>query len=154
MTARALLLHPWTLRVSRGLLAVVMLSAAIPKLVDPPGFAQSIFAYGLVPMAWAPPLALVLPWLEGLTALGLVMGIARRAAAALILGLMLLFIGALGINLVRGNPVDCGCFGAASPGKAPKTRDQRLDDMKLALLRDVGLALLALHALARPKESE
>ena len=154
MTARALLLHPWTLRVSRGLLAVVMLSAAIPKLVDPPGFAQSIFAYGLVPMAWAPPLALVLPWLEGLTALGLVMGIARRAAAALILGLMLLFIGALGINLVRGNPVDCGCFGAASPGVAPKTRDQRLDDMKLALLRDVGLALLALHALARPKESE
>ncbi len=150
MTARAFLMHPWTLRSSQGLLAVVMLSAAIPKFMDPPGFAQSIFAYGLIPLAWTPPLALLLPWIEGLTALGLVVGIARRGAATLILGLLLMFIGALGINLIRGNPVDCGCFGAAA---TLKTREQRLDDMKLALLRDLGLALLALHALARPKES-
>ena len=146
------LVHPLVLRVSRWVLAAVMLFAAVPKLMDPPGFAQTIFAYGLLPMALVAPLALTLPWLEVLTALGLVLGVARRSAAALILFLMLVFIGALGFNLAKGNPVDCGCFGAS---KVHKTRDQRLFDMKLAMLRDVGLALLALHALlARTGQSE
>ena len=137
------LVHPWVLRVSRWVLAAVMLFAAIPKLGDPPGFAQTIFAYGLLPMALVAPVALTLPWLEALTALGLVLGVARRSAAALILLLMMLFMGGLGFNLAKGNPVDCGCFGAS---KVQKTKDQRLFDMKVALLRDLGLALLALHA--------
>ena len=138
------LLHPWTLRLSRWLLAAVMIGAAIPKIVDPPGFAHSIFAYRLLPMAAVLPLALVLPWLELLTALGLVAGLARRTAGGLILALMLVFIGGLGLNLVRGNPVDCGCFGTS---KVQRTKEQRLFDMKLAVLRDLGLALLALHAM-------
>jgi uncharacterized membrane protein YphA (DoxX/SURF4 family) len=141
------LAHPLLLRISRGVLAVVMLLAAVPKLMDPPGFAQAVFAYGLLPMALVAPLALTLPWLEALTALGLVLGVARRSAAALILFLMLVFMGGLGFNLAKGNPVDCGCFGAS---KVQRTRDQRLFDMKLALLRDLGLALLALHALLAP----
>ena len=138
------LVHPLVLRVSRGVLAVVMITAAVSKLGDPPGFAQTIFAYGLLPMALVAPLALTLPWLEALTALGLVLGVARRSAAALILALMLAFMGGLGFNLVKGNPVDCGCFGAS---KVQKTREQRLFDMKMSMLRDLGLALLALQAL-------
>lgn len=146
------LVHPWALRISRWVLGAVMLYAALSKLGDPPGFAQTIFAYGLLPMALVAPLALTLPWLEGLTALGLVLGVARRSAAALILALMLAFMGGLGFNLVKGNPIDCGCFGAA---KAQKTRDQRLFDMKVALVRDLGLALLALHGLlAREAEPQ
>lgn len=141
------LAHPLVLRVSRIVLATVMLMAAIPKLMDPPGFAQAVYAYGLLPMALVAPLALTLPWLETLTALGLVLGVARRGAAILILLLMLVFLGGLGVNLTKGNPVDCGCFGAS---KVQKTREQRLFDMKLAMLRDVGLALLALHALLAP----
>lgn len=141
------LTHPLVLRVSRGMLAVVMLLAAVPKLMDPPGFAQTVFAYGLLPMALVAPLALTLPWLEALTAMGLVLGIARRSAAALILLLMLVFMGGLGFNLAKGNPVDCGCFGAS---KVQRTREQRLFDMKMALLRDLGLALLALHSLLAP----
>lgn len=121
-----------------------MLFAAVPKIIDPPGFAQSIFAYGLLPMAFVAPLALTLPWLEALTALGLVLGVARRSAAAVILSLLLIFIGGLGFNLARGNAVDCGCFGTS---KVQRTKEQRLFDMKLALLRDLGLALLALQVL-------
>ncbi len=147
-----LLFHPWALRSSRWALGAVMLYAALSKLGDPPGFAQTIFAYGLLPMALVAPLALALPWLEALTALGLVLGVARRSAAAVILALMLAFTGGLAFNLMKGNPIDCGCFGAA---KAQKTKDQRLFDMKAAMVRDLGLALLALHALlareAEPK---
>ncbi|MBL0211341.1 MAG: DoxX family membrane protein [Holophagaceae bacterium] len=141
------LFHPLALRLSRGALAVVMLLAAVSKLADPPGFAQAIYAYDLVPMALVAPLALTLPWLETLTALGLVLGVARRSAALLILVMMLAFLGGLGFNLARGNPVDCGCFGAS---KVQKTKDQRLFDMKMAMLRDLGFALLALHALLAP----
>jgi len=141
------LVHPLVLRISRGGLAVVMIWAAVPKLGDPPGFAQSIFAYGLLPMALVAPLALTLPWLEALTALGLVLGVARRSAAALILVMLLIFMGGLGFNLAKGNPVDCGCFGAS---KVQQTREQRLFDMKMAMLRDLGLALLALHTLLAP----
>lgn len=142
------LAHPLALRVSRIVLAAVMLMAAIPKLMDPPGFAQAVYAYGLLPVALVAPLALTLPWLEALTALGLVLGVARRSAAALILFLMVVFMGGLGFNLAKGNPVDCGCFGAS---KVQRTRDQRLFDMKLAMLRDLGLALLALHSLVAPE---
>ncbi len=146
------LVHPLVLRLSRWLLAAVMLFAAVPKLLDPPGFAQAVFAYGLLPMALVAPLALTLPWLELLTALGLVFGVARRSAAALILVLMVVFTAGLGFNLAKGNPVDCGCFGTA---KVQKTKDQRLFDMKMALLRDLGLALLALHgALAQTSKPE
>jgi len=138
------LLHPWTLRLSRWLLAAVMIGAAIPKLADPPGFAQGVFAYRILPMAAVLPVALMLPWLEMLTALALVAGLARRGAAILIFAMMLAFIAGLGLNLARGNPVDCGCFG---PSRAMKTKEGRLFDMKLAILRDLGLALLALHGL-------
>ena len=148
MRVRVGLFHPLVLRLSRIVLAAVMLFAAIPKLGDPPGFAQTIFAYGMLPMALVAPVALTLPWLEALTALGLVLGVARRSTAALILALMLAFMGGLGFNLAKGNPVDCGCFGAS---KVQKTRDQRLFDMKMALLRDLGLALLALHTLLAPE---
>lgn len=138
------LFHPWTLRASRWLLAGVMLGAALPKLIDPPGFAQSIFAYRLLPMAAVAPLALLLPWLEVLAALALVAGVARRSAAALLLAMLLAFTAGLGVNLARGNPVDCGCFGAS---KVQRSTEQRLFDMKLAILRDLGLALLTVHAL-------
>lgn len=141
------LIHPLLLRISRGVLAIVMIWAAVSKLGDPPGFAQTIFAYGLLPMTLVAPMALTLPWLEALTALGLVLGVARRSAAALILMMMLAFMGGLGFNLAKGNPVDCGCFGAS---KVQKTREQRLFDMKMVMLRDLGLALLALHTLLAP----
>lgn len=142
--SESVLLHPWTLRLSRWLLAGVMLGAALPKLIDPPGFAQAIFAYRLLPMAAVAPLALLLPWLEVLTALALVAGVARRSAAALLLAMMVTFAAGLGVNLARGNPVDCGCFGAS---KVQRSAEDRLFDMKLAILRDVALALLAVHAL-------
>ena len=61
--------------------------------------------------------------------------------------LMVVFIGALGLNRLRGHPVDCGCFGAST---VQKTREERLRDMDWAILRDLGLALLALNLL-RPR---
>ena len=95
-------------------------------------------------------MALVLPWLEVVAGVALFLGIARRSAAR-ILGDPACSSSSWpsSINLARGRPVDCGCFGTV---KVQKTDAERLNDMKLAILRDVGLLLLAgqiLHATRR-----
>jgi len=139
--------HRWVLLGCAWILGGVMAGAAWAKIADPPGFMRSLYAYLLLPDALLAPLALALPWLEALCGLALVLGPGRRGAAAISLALMVVFIGALGINRLRGNPVDCGCFG--SSGHAQRSRDERLRDMDLALLRDLGLALLAINLLRK-----
>lgn len=140
---------PWlTIRV-QFVLAAFFAVAGFFKISDPPGFAHEIHNYALLPGAAVNALALVLPWLEVVAGIALFLGIARRSAARVLGILLLVFIVALSINLVRGRPVDCGCFGTA---KVQKTDAERLNDMKLAILRDVGLLLLVgqvLHATRR-----
>lgn len=138
--------HPWVLLGCAWILGAVMAGAAWSKIADPPGFMRSLYAYLLLPDVLLAPLALFLPWLEALCGLALILGPARRGAAAITLGLMVVFLGALGINRLRGNPVDCGCFGGSH---AQKTRDERIRDMDWAMLRDLGLALLAINLLRR-----
>lgn len=140
---RRLLQHPWLRLGARIILGLVFISAALPKIADPPGFAKAIWAYELFP-AWSlNPLALCLPWLELFCGLALLMGWWRRAAGLWVAGLLLCFVMALSINVSRRHPVDCGCFG----GSAPKTEAERLADMRWTIARDLGLLLLAAHLL-------
>ena len=138
----------WGQRLCAWILGAVFLAAAVPKIADPPGFLEAIHAYHLVPEGALAPMALALPWLELLLALALISGFLRRSAAWMAFALLLLFMGALSIDLVRGLPVDCGCFGAS-----PVIRSvaQRLASMRLDLLRDALLALLTLPLLPGPR---
>ena len=143
MTAK--LLSPWlTVRV-QFVLAAFFVVAAVAKIADPPGFAHEIHNFRLLPDAAVGAFALVLPWLELLAGVALFLGLWRREAAGLLAVLLVVFIGALGINLARQHPVDCGCFGTS---KVERTDAERLSDMKLSILRDVGLLALAAQILA------
>jgi uncharacterized membrane protein YphA (DoxX/SURF4 family) len=137
------LLNPWLSLAVRIALGLVFLLAALPKIGDPPGFAKAIWAYQLVPATLLPPLALLLPWLELFCALALLTGTWIRPAALWVGALLLTFSLALGINLARHRPVDCGCFG----GAAHQTEAERLVDMRWSLLRDAGLLLLVTQVL-------
>ena len=133
-------LHPWLTVRAQIALGLAFVVAALAKIADPPGFAKSIWMYQLAP-AWSiHPTALVLPWLELLCGLALCLGVWTRAAAAWITALLLTFTLAVSINLARHHPVDCGCFGA---GTSAGSEQERLTDMKWAILRDLGLLLLA-----------
>lgn len=127
----------------------VFVWAAWPKLLDPPGFAQAIHNYGLVPDALRNPMALVLPWLEALCGLALLLwGLTGRAfpgAAWWAVLLLVAFILALGWNLWHHHPVDCGCFGL-KPTQSPEAL---LKDMKWRILQDLGFLALALPLLRR-----
>ena len=132
-------------------LAAFFVVAGLAKIADPPGFAHEIHNYGLVPGTFVNMMALVLPWLEVITGVALFLGVARRSAARILGILLIVFIAALAINLARGKPVDCGCFGVST---VQKTDADRLREMKLVILRDVGLLLLAGQILYATKREE
>jgi uncharacterized membrane protein YphA (DoxX/SURF4 family) len=141
MTLTGRLASPWlTVRVQIAL-GVFFVAAALPKVVDPPGFAHMIYNYRLVPGAFVNLMGLVMPWLELLTGIALVLGIWTRTSASVIGALLLVFIAAISVNLARGNAIDCGCFDVTAAGKSIA---ERLADMRWVVVRDLGmLAMVA-----------
>ena len=144
MTPKEALASPWlTVRVQIAL-GLFFVAAALPKLVDPPSFAHMIYNYRLVPGALVNLMALVMPWLELLAGLALILGIWTRTSAGLVGALLLVFLVAISLNLARGNAIDCGCFDVA---QANRTVDERLADMRLDILRDLGMLLMVAQIL-------
>ena len=134
------LAHPWlTIRVQLAL-GAIFVAAAIPKIADPPSFAHMIYNYKLLPGGLGNLAALWMPWVELLTGLALILGVWRRGSTLLVGLLLVVFIGAIAINLARGHAIDCGCFDVRDAGK---TEAQRLADMRWVLLRDAGMLLMA-----------
>jgi len=132
--------------VARLILGGAFIFAAGAKILDPPAFAHEISNFRLIPGSLVNAAALWLPWVEMLTGLALIAGIWRKISAILLGALLLAFVAALSINLARGRAVDCGCFGSS---KTPKTTEQRLNDMRIAIARDVLLLALLVPILAR-----
>jgi uncharacterized membrane protein YphA (DoxX/SURF4 family) len=144
---KRILLHPRIAWVLAVVLGATFVAASYHKIVDPPDFAHMIYNYKLTPGALINLLAIYLPWVELVAGVALVLGLpGRRGAAALVAAMLVVFILAIGINLARGNAIDCGCF-AGSTGP-PKTRQERLDQMWLDIWRDVGLLVLVVQVLA------
>ncbi len=136
---KRLLAHPWlTIRVQIALGAIFVI-AALPKIADPPSFAHMIYNYRLVPSPLINISALMMPWVELLAGLALILGAWKAAARTVIAILLAVFIVAISINLFRDNAIDCGCFNVADRGK---THEQRIVDMKVDVLRDLGMMLL------------
>lgn len=111
----SLLLSILTIALST-LVGLIFLMAAMAKLRDMPRFEGVVANYRLLP----PPLVRPVAWLLPVTELGLAVllpggwgGVAAGTAAAL---LLVLFAGAMAINIRRGRRhIDCGC-GDRRPG--------------------------------------
>src|SRR5581483_1806578 len=84
-------------------------------------------------------MALVMPWVELFCGFGLVFGIWKGAARSIIAAMLIVFIVAISINLVRGHAIDCGCFNVSD---ANKTEAERFADMRWDILRDLGMLLM------------
>ena len=139
MTAREALTHPWlTVRVQIAL-GAIFVAAALPKIVDPPSFAHMIYNYRILPGPLVNITALIMPWLEILTGLALILGVWTRAARNIIAAMLLVFVLAIAFNLLRDNAIDCGCFDVSA---ANLTHEERLRDMRMVILRDIGMLLM------------
>ena len=119
----------WFIRVFRVILGVLFLWAGLSKMPQPENFARTIDAFNLLPQILILPTAIILPWVEFLTGLSLLLGFKTRLSACICLGLLCLFVIALGINTVRGvNDISCGCFGIGID-----------DTLSTALIRNIVL---------------
>ncbi len=115
--------------------------AGVPKILGPLAFAKSIWNYDLAPPATINLAALIMPWLEVIGGGCLVLGVYRQGGRWVTSALLVLFIVAVGLNLLRGHEFNCGCLSAST-----YFTDQYLvgwNDKYLLLLRDIGLLVLA-----------
>jgi putative oxidoreductase len=120
-----------TIRVFFGF---VFIYAAITKVTDAEAFSLSIYNYKLMPDVLINVLAIALPWIELVAGIFLVFGISVRENSAILTGLLVVFIIAIAISLVRGLDIDCGCFGTVDGSK--------VGIMKI--FENVGLLILGL----------
>ena len=88
------------------------------KLLDLEGAALSVYRYHLLPSCSVNILALWLGALELWCSIALLIPRFRKAALWLVLGLLIIFSLAIGINLMRGSQMTCGCF-STSPMAHP-----------------------------------
>ena len=119
-TVRDLILSTRLYRVVRALFAILFLYAGVNKLLNPGSFATVIDAFGLVPDVLIMPIAVALPLLEILTAIGLILDV--RSSLATVAGLLLFFLAVVSYGIWMGLDIDCGCFGVGDPeGEAYKS---------------------------------
>jgi len=106
-------LSPWTYRTVRWAYVLIFLFAGVRKLMDSQSFAVVIEAFGLVPEALILPIAIGLPLLEIIAALGLLFDL--RGSLSAVTGLLILFLAIVGYGVWLGLDIDCGCFGPGDP---------------------------------------
>jgi putative oxidoreductase len=88
----------------------IFIYAGMSKVHYPGEFAENLAAYQMLPY-WAVNIAaVVLPWAEIICGLLLIVGLKSRVAASVIGLLLLIFTVGILMNLLKGTPINCGCF--------------------------------------------
>src|SRR5215469_15485199 len=100
-------------------------------------FAMSVDAYHVLPEWGAVAVARTLPWIELLLAVVLLAGLWQRVAMPVASLLLAVFFSLMVRSYVRGEGIDCGCFG---PGEAISP---------VTLLRDGGLLAASIFLTVR-----
>ena len=97
-------------------LAAVFIYAGVEKIGDSLQFADTIAAFGILPVALISLLALSLPPFEIACGLLLLWPPTRRSGRSRLRS-SLIFFSALLSALARGLTLDCGCFGIGAPSR-------------------------------------
>ena len=131
--------HAWLALPTRCYLGVVFLLACWHKILHPETFALDVASYQFLPAALVNLFALTLPWVEAAAGLMLIVGFRTRAAALLVVLMMIAFLVSLAHALNLGLEMSCGCF-AEGVGEA--------DPISLkTVLRDAIWLVLGLYVL-------
>ena len=117
----------------------VFLFAGLSKLWYPYAFYEEVIHYQILPDALIAPFVWFLPTLEVVLSGCLICGVWAREASVLLLGLLVIFIVAVGATWVRGLNIDCGCFGEFKMGNS----------YLLWILRDLLLAVGLVYVIGK-----
>jgi putative oxidoreductase len=93
----------------RLVLGGIFLYAGLGKISEPYAFAATIQAYQLLPQFLVGLSAVVIPWTESLSAIALILGRKPRSALLIFITLLIIFMVVIGLTMMRGLDIDCGC---------------------------------------------
>jgi uncharacterized membrane protein YphA (DoxX/SURF4 family) len=137
--------RPWIIVALRLTVAAFFMYAAIDKIAHPDRFADVVWDYQILPEWSINFFAAILPWVEMTVGFTLIAGIWVPSAAGLATAMMLMFMAAVAVGLVRGNDAfHCGCFSTTQEGEGSGWDLLWRDGLMLA-------ACVALLSLAWPK---
>ncbi|MEM6885401.1 MAG: MauE/DoxX family redox-associated membrane protein [Verrucomicrobiota bacterium] len=121
----------------RWMMALLFITAGAIKAWQPEAFWQDVQSYRLLPEVLELAVVWYLPYLEIVCGVLLLPKRFRLEAALTLLGLMLIFMLALGISWARGLDITCGCFGGSGSANYP-----------LLIFRDVLIAAAILRLIS------
>ena len=127
----------WIELTARWILGGIFVYASYNKILAPAVFAKIIYGYGLFPAMFINLIAIIVPFLELVAGLALIIGFYPRSAALIVNAMLLVFITALSINLIRGHEFDCGCFSINAGSKG--------NFVGPLIIRDFLILALGLH---------
>ncbi len=127
-------------RLVRWSLGGVFIYAGGTKLLDMEAFSVLIDSYGIVPDFLLMAVAIGLPLLEVVAAVGLIADI--RGSLTIIGGLLAVFMAILAYGIWMGLDVDCGCFGPEDP------ESRAYHGLRSALYRDLVMLAGVLYIYA------
>ncbi len=118
------------------LLGGIFIYASLGKILHPSAFTEIVKNYRILSDILVNPVARILPWIEFTFGLLLVLGFLKRLSAGILSFLLLVFIAALGFNLIRGVNINCGCLFQSQPTDASSSTD-----MVVSIIRDFLLLI-------------
>ena len=96
---------------ARLLLGAVFLMSGLTKLAAPRQFAIDVRQYRILPATLSDAVAYMLPFAEVAAAALLLSGFYSQWGAVAATGMLIVFMAAVAIVMVRGQDVSCACFG-------------------------------------------
>jgi len=99
----------WLVLCARLVLGGLFLYAGLGKIGQPYQFAAAIQAYQLLPEFLVGLAAVLIPWIETVSAVALLGGFKPRSALLIFLILLAMFAIIIMLTLFRGLDIDCGC---------------------------------------------
>lgn len=142
-SVKEIIANRWLIFALRVVLGGIFIAASVSKLQQPAAFTNTVLSYGLLPISLAQFYGFILPWVELFIGCALVLGIFSEFASALSIPLIISFVIASSLSLLRPVGDDCGCFGEVVTLSHPVALS--LDAVMLAM------ALLLLFNEAREK---
>jgi putative oxidoreductase len=127
-------------------LAAVFIYAGIDNIRDPLSFADSIYAFAILPAVLINLLALGLPPFEIACGLLSLAPWTRRVGALAIAVISVVFFTALASALLQGLTLDCGCFGTGAPSRPRMWLELALDVVLFS-----GALFVYSHSIAGPR---
>jgi putative oxidoreductase len=102
--------NPYVAVAFRLTLGISFIVASLSKIPYPAEFSENVAGFQMVPFWGVNLMGVTMPWAELVAGLFLILGIRTRASGTILGLLLVMFVVGLSLNLVKGAPINCGCF--------------------------------------------